>query len=526
MRTNFGIACLVKVNASGVFFSLIFTLALAACGGGATDTPPPASPSEFVNPPPAGLWQPASGSTPAAGNYVYLQSDAADYIGQGQTYSYTPANATLTVTMASGVLTVGVKGSEQWTGNFQIMNTLTQLQPGHYSGLQRYPVRNPAFGGINWSGQGRVCNTLQGWFVVDSVTYVSGALTAVDLRFEQRCKGDSAALHGTIHWTSTSTTVPLELWQPAPGATPATGNYVYLQSDVGDYIGHGLTYTYTQATAVLSVTANAGHLSVAVDGNENWTSDFQTMNTLTQLQPGSYVGLQRYPFHDPALGGLDWSGEGRGCNTLKGGFIVDSVTYVSATLTAIDLRFEQHCEGGSTALHGAVHWTSTDTTTPADPVNPPPVGLWRPAIGATPATGNYVYLQSDVGDGIGQGKTYTYTPTNATLSVTANAGHLAVGVVESNSNLNPWAGDFQTMNTLTQLQPGYYPGLQRYPFHNPALGGLDWYGQGRGCNTLQGWFVVDSVTYIGGALAAIDLRFEQHCQGITPALHGAIHWGP
>jgi hypothetical protein len=82
------------------------------------------------------------------------------------------------------------------------------------------------------------------------------------------------------------------------------------------------------------------------------------------------------------------------------------------------------------------------------------------------------------------------------------------------------------MNTLTQLQPGYYPGLQRYPFHNPALGGLDWYGQGRGCNTLQGWFVVDSVTYIGGALAAIDLRFEQHCQGITPALHGAIHWGP
>jgi hypothetical protein len=25
-------------------------------------------------------------------------------------------------------------------------------------------------------------------------------------------------------------------------------------------------------------------------------------------------------------------------------------------LQAIDLRFEQHCEGGTTALHGVVHW--------------------------------------------------------------------------------------------------------------------------------------------------------------------------
>ena len=82
------------------------------------------------------------------------------------------------------------------------------------------------------------------------------------------------------------------------------------------------------------------------------------------------------------------------------------------------------------------------------------------------------------------------------------------------------------MNTLTQLQPGYYAGLQRYPFHNPVLGGLDWSGDGRGCNTLKGWFTVDSVTYVGSTLTAIDLRFEQHCEGGTTALHGAIHWGP
>jgi hypothetical protein len=513
---NFGVNSLVKVNALGFIFSLILALSLAACGGGATDNPPPALKAELINPPPIGLWQPASGSTPASGNYVYLQSDAGDYIGQGKNYSYTPANATLAVTEVGGHLSVGVKGSEQWAGNFQIMNTLTQLQPGYYSGLQRYPFRNPAFGSLSWSGQGLGCNTLQGWFVVDSVTYVRGELTAIDLRFEQHCEGSSTALHGTIHWASPDLTT----WQPAPGATPATGNYVYLQSDVGDYIGQGQTYSYTQATATLSATATAGHLSVGVKGNQQWTGDFQTMNTLPQLQPGYYAGLQRYPFHDPALGGLSWSGDGRGCNTLKGGFIVDSVTYVSGTLTAIDLRFEQHCEGGSTALRGAIHWTSTDTTTPAGPVNPPPVGLWQPASGATPATGNYVYLQSDVGDYIGQGQTYSYTQATATLSATATAGHLSVGVKGNQQ----WTGDFQTMNTLTQLQPGYYAGLQRYPFHNPALGGFGWSGDGRGCNTLKGWFIVDSVTYVGSTLTAIDLRFEQHCEGGSTALHGAIHW--
>ena len=93
-------------------------------------------------------------------------------------------------------------------------------------------------------------------------------------------------------------------------------------------------------------------------------------------------------------------------------------------------------------------------------------------------------------------------------------------------NVSGWWGDFQTMNSVSQLQPGYYGSLHRYPFHNPARGGLDWWGQGRGCNTLDGWFVVDTVTYSGPTLTAIDLRFEQHCEGAAPALHGQIHWGP
>lgn len=491
------------------------------------DTTAPPGP---VNPPPAGLWQPAAGSTPASGNYVYLQSDPADYVGAGRTYTYTQANAVLTPSSMGGRFTMGVAGNENWSGNFLAMQSLSQLQTGYYGNLQRYPFGNAIAGSLDWSGNGRGCNILSGWFVVDNVTYVSGVLTAIDLRFEQHCEGAAAALHGQIHWAPGDTTAPpgpvnpppASLWQPAVGSTPASGNYVYLESDPGDYIGAGQTYTYTQANARFSPNSSTGRLGFNVAGNQSWTGSFQAMLGIAQLQPGYYPNVQRYPFNNPLTGGMDWSGEGRGCNTLQGWFVVDSITYVNNVMTAVDLRFEQHCEGGLPALRGKIHYAPGDTTGPAGPLNPPPAGLWQAAPGVTPTSGNYVYLQSDVGDYIGQGQTYTYTPGNSTLNFNPRTGGLNVGINGSRF----WSGDFQGMFNLAQLQPGYYGNLQRYPFHNAVFGGLSWSGDGRGCNTLQGWFVVDNVSYVAGVLTAIDLRFEQHCEGMTAALHGKIHLGP
>ena len=295
---------------------------------------------------------------------------------------------------------------------------------------------------------------------------------------------------------------------------------VRLVSDAGDYIGQGRTYEYDQANALITVTASGGHFRIDVRGDERWTGDFQVPNTLSRLEPGSYTGLARYPFHDPAVGGLDWFGEGRGCNTVTGSFIVDRVTYVGNTLTVIALRFEHHCGVATPALRGEIHWSAGDPTLPPNPVYPVPSSLWQPAAGSTPATGNFVYLNSDAGDFIGQGQTYTYTPSNATITVSAVAGRVTVRVTDAQA----WTGEFQTMYTLSRLEPGYYPDLRRFPFHNPAKGGLSWSGHGRGCNTLRGWFVVDQVTYTSGVLTALDLRFEQRCEGGATALHGAIHW--
>jgi hypothetical protein len=62
------------------------------------------------------------------------------------------------------------------------------------------------------------------------------------------------------------------------------------------------------------------------------------------------------------------------------------------------------------------------------------------------------------------------------------------------------------------------------PFANPAKGGLAMSAHNIACNTLSGWFVIDKVSYVGETITELDLRFEQHCYGMAPALRGQLHW--
>jgi uncharacterized repeat protein (TIGR01451 family) len=462
-----------------------------------------------------------------APNSIVLQSEFGDYIGAGNSHTYTLANAVVTFDPQGAALSMRVEGDQQWFGHFQLPAGATRFAVGTYAGLTRWPLGG-ATGSMDWWGEGRGCNSLTASMTVTDARYVGDTLVALDLAFEQHCEGMAAALRGQIHWTNADTTrpagpvlpLPAGLWSPPAGATPASGNYVYLQSESGDYIGAGATATYTQANAILGVTLNGARIGVSVNGDETWSGDFQAMNGQTELGPGYYGSLRRYPFHNPARGGLSWYGEGRGCNTLQGWFVIDAVAFTNGALSALDLRFEQRCEGGVPALRGKLHWAAGDPTAPPGPVSPLPAGLWAAPTGATPASGNYVYLQSSPGDYVGQSQTYLYTPANAAVVLSGATGRASLTI----DGPGGWRGEFQAMNTLAFLQPGYYGGLHRYPFHNPTKGGIDWSGMGRGCNRQDGWFVIDSVTYVGVVLTAIELRFEQVCEGIMPPLRGQIRW--
>lgn len=308
-----------------------------------------------------------------------------------------------------------------------------------------------------------------------------------------------------------------EVWQAPSGAVPASGNYVYLQGAGNDYIVGNGSYVYRPSDSLFTVQASGNLLTLRVAGDQDWSGEFKLSGTGTKLAPGYYGDATRYPFQATNASGVSWTGEGRGCNTVKGWIVIDKVTYSGSTLSAVDLRFEQRCEGGASALHGQIHWDASDSSAGPGPVLPLPAGLWTPSI-VTP-TANSVYLESTPGDYIGGGKTYSYLAPAAKVSVSGNSF-----TVSANSGSDSWSANFVGMSNLTQLKPGYYGGLQRYPFHNAVKGGMSWSGNGRGCNTLSGWFVIDKITYVSGNVKEFDARFEQHCEGGSSALRGKIHW--
>ncbi len=135
-----------------------------------------------------------------------------------------------------------------------------------------------------------------------------------------------------------------------PPAPPPTPNYIRLQSDAGDYVGAGRNYDYSQANTVITLNASLTHLSFNLRGDQWWYGEFQLPNTTSRMQPRTYANAQRYPFNDPAHPGIDWTGEGRGCNTQAGSFTIDSVTYAADVLKQVDLSLaiRRHHEGTRT----------------------------------------------------------------------------------------------------------------------------------------------------------------------------------
>ncbi|MQA39513.1 hypothetical protein [Rugamonas aquatica] len=298
---------------------------------------------------------------------------------------------------------------------------------------------------------------------------------------------------------------------------------ITLQSDAGDLIGAGGSFSYSLSDAKISVTSDHNQLVVRVEGDETWTGVFQTGGTeQAQLKAGMVADVPRYADGmDWAKSGLTWFGEGRACSSSSGWFSIDSVKYVGAQVSEIKVRFERHCNGGAAALHGEVTYYADDASKPPAPVVPAPASLWRPPADVANSVGNYAYFESEDGDYVGLGKTYRYDQRNANLTVDGGVVNLNIAI----QGRELWSAELRGMSGSYNLLPGYYPAVHGSRFDNPVKGGLSWTGAGRGCSKSTGWFVVDSVTSDQNFnVTAIDLRFEQHCEGRAGALRGAIHW--
>jgi hypothetical protein len=84
---------------------------------------------------------------------------------------------------------------------------------------------------------------------------------------------------------------------------------------------------------------------------------------------------------------------------------------------------------------------------------------------------------------------------------------------------------FSTVHLAEPMTTQLYANAQRTPFEENGHPGLDVSGDGRGCNTIEGSFRVDTLTWdADGGLAAFTAAFEQFCDGESTPIRGCVHF--
>jgi hypothetical protein len=136
-----------------------------------------------------------------------MTSDSGDYIGQGQTYLYTPTDGTFSA--SAGINNNNVSFffntptfDHFWSLDFAAPNG-APLTPGTYLNATRYPFQVTSVPGLSVSGDGRGCNMLSGSFQVLQAVYgPANTLVAFEATFEQHCEGFAPALRGQIRYNA------------------------------------------------------------------------------------------------------------------------------------------------------------------------------------------------------------------------------------------------------------------------------------------------------------------------------------
>ena len=133
--------------------------------------------------------------------FVYLDSQAGDYIGGGQTYLFTPDDGgpIISASTNSGLASIYAGG---FNYRFESIGT-APLTVGVYEGATRYPFNSQTEPGLNVSGNGRGCNQLTGRFeILELVRNAAGEIEHFAADFEQHCEGGNAALFGIVRFNS------------------------------------------------------------------------------------------------------------------------------------------------------------------------------------------------------------------------------------------------------------------------------------------------------------------------------------
>ena len=331
------------------------------------------------------------------------------------------------------------------------------------------------------------------------------------------------AVHGaegdriTVRVTATDSAGGVRVATAEAFILPSSGSFLHLKSQPGDYIGQGAEELYTQTNSFISGALPQGGSTFnarVVQGNyAEWWYVVIAAPVGQPLAVGSYNGAMRAAFRPAGTPGLDISGNGRGCNTLTGRFDVTAVTFSSyGEVSLFDATFEQHCEGGTTALFGRMRLE----------VPPPTPGVTLPPGSMTvPTAGTFLYMiQPDMTGGHYE---QLYTSADSTFTPSFNQGdNLFWASVIQGSHVHWWYVNIAA--TLGQpLTAGSYVHAVRATSRTAVSPGLDVYGDGQGCNEIKGKFDVDELRFAPtGELLVFQATFEQWCDASFTARYGRI----
>jgi hypothetical protein len=312
---------------------------------------------------------------------------------------------------------------------------------------------------------------------------------------------------------------------------------LFWDSAPGDYIGEGRSEIYNGPNSVwtATTTGDGNGVQLKIDSIDDagwsyWTLLF-TAPSGSALGPGVYRDATRAPFATTTPG-MDVSGNHRGCNQVRGTFVVHELTRdATGRVTSLAVDFEQRCETllappltGSLRFNSALplgsHMCSTPDPFAATGGGTCDDGEWLPPGSTVPEGTTALFIDSQPGEPIGGGDTYSYTGAGSRFLIGRNELNGVSARVENGTRIE-WSLDFSAPGSVP-LSAGTYLSAGDYP--SSPFAGLSVSGQGLGCDA-TGRFVVREVVYgTDGSVLRFDVDFEQHCGDADPALFGALRY--
>ncbi len=293
--------------------------------------------------------------------------------------------------------------------------------------------------------------------------------------------------------------------------------YFQYVSQPGDFAGGGNSQTITSAQATFNVDVNGFNgieVSIVNNGSALWFLDFSTQFS-TPLTVGTYLDATRYPFNSGFAPGLSvWSAVQ--CQTLFGKFVVSEVVVdASHHVQSFAADFEQHCDGNTPAMFGAIRFNSSK----------PPL-ITRLVNSAAQAS---FAFSSELGDPVGNGAAgFFHYPPDLIQSTVTPDGVLIVTVTGAGHANYDWEMIFDPGDGSLPAV-GVYSGCTKYPsnpFPAPGIFVSSPSGGGDPCASATGLFRVGAFQLDAHhQVVKLELDFNYHCNGGASAFFGSLRVG-